>query len=101
VLSEFLLAEIATTLTRPKLASLVRWPPATVDRFVLELRAACDVVEPAALPLAYPRDPDDIPVLATLLAGQADVLVTGDADLLALSSQFPIETPRQFVRRLW
>jgi predicted nucleic acid-binding protein len=29
------------------------------------------------------------------------VLVTGDADLLALGSPFPIVTPRQFVLRLW
>jgi predicted nucleic acid-binding protein len=72
-----------------------------VDRLVLELRAACDVVEPVALPLAYSPDPDDVPVLATLLAGQVDVLVTGDADLLALGSPFPIVTPRQFVLRLW
>jgi predicted nucleic acid-binding protein len=49
---------------------------------------------------ACPRDPDDIPVLATLIAGKADVLVTGDADLLVLREQFPVETPREFVQRL-
>ena len=100
VLSEFLLAEIAESLLRPKLAQLIRWSPETVSRFVLELRAACDVVEPSTLPLDYPRDPDDIPVLATLIAGKADVLVTGDADLLVLRGQFPVETPREFVQRL-
>ena len=100
VLPEFLLEEIAATLMRPKLARVIGWPPATADRFVLELRAACDVVEPAVLPLDYPRDPDDIPVLATLIAGKADVLVTGDADLLVLRGQFPVEAPREFVQRL-
>jgi predicted nucleic acid-binding protein len=48
----------------------------------------------------YPRDPDDIPVLATLIASEADMLVTGDRDLLALREEYPIETPAEFVRRL-
>ena len=73
---------------------------AQIDRFVLELRAFCDVVEPSELNFEYPRDPDDIPVLATLIASSADMLVTGDRDLLALREDYPIETPVEFVRRL-
>jgi uncharacterized protein len=100
VLSEFLLEEIAVTLARPKIQALVPWPAAQINRFVLELRAFCDVVEPADLDFKYPRDPDDIPVLAALIASGADLLVTGDRDLLALREQYPIETPAEFVRRL-
>jgi len=100
VLSEFLLEEIAVTLARPKFQALVPWPAAQIDRFVLELRAFCDVVEPATSNFKYPRDPDDIPVLATLIASGADVLVTGDRDLLVLREEYPIETPAEFVRRL-
>jgi putative PIN family toxin of toxin-antitoxin system len=100
VLSEFLLEEIAVTLARPKIQALVPWPAAQINRFVPELRAFCDVVEPADLDLKYPRDPDDIPVLAALIASGADMLVTGDRDLLALREQYPIETPAEFVRRL-
>ena len=100
VLSEFLLEEIAVTLARPKIQALVPWPAAQIDRFVLELRAFCDVVEPAELNFKYPRDPDDIPVLATLIASGADLLVTGDRDLLVLREEYPIETPAEFVRRL-
>lgn len=100
VLSEFLIEEIATVLARPKMQALVTWPPAQIGRFVLELRAFSDVVEPAELGFKYPRDPDDIPVLATLIASGADVLVTGDRDLLALRDKYPIETPAEFVRRL-
>ena len=100
VLSEFLLEEIAVTLARPKIQALVPWPAAQINRFVLEQRAFCDVVEPADLDFKYPRDPDDIPVLATLIASGADMLVTGDRDLLALREQYPIETPAEFVRRL-
>ncbi len=36
------------------------------------------------------RDPFDRPFLALALLGQADGLVTGDADLLALQGVFPI-----------
>ena len=100
VLSEFLLEEIAVTLARPKIQALVPWPAAQIDRFVLELRAFCDVVEPTELNFKYPRDPDDIPVLATLIASGADLLVTGDRDLLVLREEYPIETPAEFVRRL-
>jgi uncharacterized protein len=46
-----------------------------------------------------PRDADDWVVPATTVAGCADWLITGDADLLALSDQFPILTPSAFVER--
>ena len=100
VLSEFLLDEIATALAGPKLQPLIGWTPERIARFVLELRAFCDVVEPAELDFEYPRDPDDVPVLATLIAGGADWIVTGDGDLLALREQHPIESPAEFLRRL-
>ena len=43
--------------------------------------------EPHSLPI---RDPDDRWVLASAVAGKADVLVTGDSDLLDMTSQSPI-----------
>lgn len=59
-------------------------------------------VEP--LPLAEPacRDPDDDWVLATAVAGQAEAIVTGDGDLLALGvfRGVAILSPRQFLERL-
>jgi putative PIN family toxin of toxin-antitoxin system len=51
--------------------------------------------EPHSLPI---RDPDDKWVLASAVAGKADVLVTGDSDLLDMASQSPIKIvdPRGF-----
>jgi putative PIN family toxin of toxin-antitoxin system len=51
--------------------------------------------EPHPLPI---RDPDDRWVLASAVAGKADVLVTGDSDLLEMASQAPIKIvdPRGF-----
>ena len=51
--------------------------------------------EPHPLPI---RDPDDRWVLASAVAGKADVIVTGDSDLLEVASQSPIKIvdPRGF-----
>ena len=47
------------------------------------------------------RDPDDDWVLATALAGRAEAIVTGDADLLVLGAfeGIAILSPRQFIER--
>lgn len=55
--------------------------------------------QPSSLPV---RDPDDRWVLASAVAVGADLLVTGDTDLLAvaLESPIPIVTPRECWQRL-
>lgn len=61
------------------------------------LRETAQVVEPDNITDGC-RDKDDLPVLGTLSAGQADCLVTGDKDLLELRefNGKPILSPRQF-----
>ncbi|MBA2292307.1 MAG: PIN domain-containing protein [Gemmatimonadales bacterium] len=58
--------------------------------------ATCSIAEPTAPSTLAIRDPDDAWVLASALTGGAQLLVTGDQDLLAVSSQAPIPilTPR-------
>lgn len=48
------------------------------------------------------RDPDDDKLLETALMGDADCLVTGDGDLLAMSPfhDIPVLTPADFLERL-
>jgi putative PIN family toxin of toxin-antitoxin system len=58
-----------------------------------------EIVEPSTEPDEPLRDPDDQPVLGTLRAAQADYLVTGDKDLLALAQRYPIVTPAVFWER--
>lgn len=62
-----------------------------------EVEAVAELAVPATVQ-AVSRDPDDDIVLATAVAGQAAVIVTGDRDLLVLGSHggVPIRTPRQF-----
>lgn len=67
--------------------------------FLVRLRASVRVAEPAALTSPVCRDPDDDIVLATALAGDADLIVAGDDDLLVMGSfrKIRIVTPRAFL----
>jgi putative PIN family toxin of toxin-antitoxin system len=100
VVSEFILQELAETLGGEKLKPVLGLQADEIARFVLELRAQSDVVEPAGVRIDTPRDPDDAPILATLIASGADLIVSGDGDLLALRGRYPVETPAEFARRL-
>ena len=59
-------------------------------------------VTPAAVPPDACRDPDDLPILGTATAAGAQVIVSGDRDLLDLGSfqQAEILTPRALYDRL-
>jgi uncharacterized protein len=75
--------------------------PAT--RLALEAYAdLCEFVTPARLRERVCRDKDDDVVLATALAGKANVVVTGDDDLLVLNAfrSVRILSPRQFLEVL-
>ena len=100
--SQALLEELADVLTRPSLVKQL----ATIDRLAVDVLqdyvSAVEIVR--AAPLAQPvcRDPDDDDVLALALAAQADLIVSGDQDLLVLG-QFkgtPIITARAALERL-
>jgi len=66
------------------------------------LESECIKVQPASVPKKACRDPDDLMVLGTALAGEADAIVTGDKDLLVLDTfeSIPILSPRAFYDRL-
>ncbi|MCJ7592309.1 MAG: putative toxin-antitoxin system toxin component, PIN family [Woeseiaceae bacterium] len=99
VLSEPLLAELRAVLDYPKIRK--RLVANAIDReLFLELLPFFTIqVDLAGTKVPRPRDAADQMVLATLVAGQAEWLVTGDADLLVLADQFPILTPAAFVAR--
>ena len=62
----------------------------------------CRIVESIENCQASCRDPQDQPFLDLAHSGGAEVLVTGDEDLLALRSQtgFAIETPESYRHRI-
>lgn len=100
--SDFLLDELARIL--PALATRTGFTSTDVHDFADLLRATARVVElgPQALAAAQAsglRDPNDVPILATLIAAGADCLVSGDKDLLALAEHYPVLTPADFCAR--
>jgi putative PIN family toxin of toxin-antitoxin system len=62
----------------------------------------CEAVEIVQSCPVLCRDAKDQPVLDQAQSGKADLLVTGDEDLLALAGQteFIIETPQEYRRRI-
>ncbi|HSW17238.1 MAG TPA: putative toxin-antitoxin system toxin component, PIN family [Ramlibacter sp.] len=96
VLSRYILDELVRVLPRlPR----VRMTPTEIRDLADSFMFLSDVVEPAGAQDENLRDPADQPVLLTLVAAKADYLVTGDKDLLALASQYPIVTPAAFWAR--
>jgi putative PIN family toxin of toxin-antitoxin system len=79
VSSEVLLSELFEKLTRK-----LRFSSESASEAVALLRRKCLLVIPGALPVPVSRDPDDDWVLATALAGDAEIIITGDKDLLVL-----------------
>lgn len=99
--SPVLLEELTDVFTRPaatKRLTLIGKPARDVLADYLE---AIELVEPAELPRVV-CDPDDDHVLACALAARADLIVTGDTDLLVLSAyqDIPIITAAEALRRI-
>lgn len=97
-----LLAELAGILTRPKFAALLRRRTLSAADILARYRELAETVEVAALSEAALRDPDDAVVLACAAAARADVIVSGDGDLLALATfrDIPILTPAHALARI-
>lgn len=83
-------------LARPKLRAYV--DPVEARSFVHELVGIAELV-PVTAHVQACRDPDDDKLLALALSGAADLVVSGDADLLVLDpfQGLPILSPRRFL----
>jgi putative PIN family toxin of toxin-antitoxin system len=99
VISVHQLAEIGRALDYPKIRRKLGWDHQRIERFIRQLYVRAEIVDLSGTSVSVPLDPDDIPILATLVAAKADVLITGDSDLLALSDQYAIISPAEFIRR--
>lgn len=97
VTSEHILHELQRNLT-----GKFRIPERRASELVAFVREHAEKVVPAAPPASVPADVEDLPVLGTAVAGRCDLLVTGDAELVALGSieGIPIVTPRDCYERL-
>ena len=88
--------ELRSRLQLPKLADYVDRKDRAV--YLAQLEAVSEWVSIAGAKLGC-RDPDDDKLLETALMGEADCLITGDWDLLEMSSfhDIPILTSRGFL----
>jgi putative PIN family toxin of toxin-antitoxin system len=96
VISDFILEEL-----RRKLGEKFEFPSREVNQVVAFLRRVSLIVLPADLPSDLCRDPTDVPVLGTAVAGECSLLISVDRDLLDLRSieEIPIVRPGEYWRR--
>lgn len=100
--SQVLLDELTNVLTRPSLTKRLDQINITAHSVLTDYVRAVTVLQPPPLPQPVCRDPDDDAVLALALLAQADLIVSGDNDLLVLQSfeGIPIVTAAQALERI-
>lgn len=93
ILCEGIIGEIGR-----KLESKLRVPAPVIAEYLRVLRSNAEMHEPETVPEAACRDRDDLMILGLVSPGRADVVVTGDKDLLLLGAYkaAQIVTPRAF-----
>ncbi|OLC73011.1 MAG: putative toxin-antitoxin system toxin component, PIN family [Gemmatimonadetes bacterium 13_1_40CM_4_69_8] len=87
---ELLTGEVNLTEFRRVLRERFKVPPAKIALVEDQLRAHTIVARPAAPSDVPLRDPEDAWVLASAVAGGAELLVTGDKDLLSVVERAPL-----------
>jgi putative PIN family toxin of toxin-antitoxin system len=90
--SQYILSELQRVLSKPK----HQLDKETVAVLVETIRNKATLADPMGQEDKDLRDKKDQPVLLTLLSSDAQWLVTGDKDLLALSDRYPIIRPAEF-----
>jgi putative PIN family toxin of toxin-antitoxin system len=93
ILSRYILDETARSLPR---MPPIRMSQDEVRNLVDSLVFMIEIVEPSTVTEETLRDEADLPILGTLLAAQADYLITGDEDLLVLREKYSIIAPAEF-----
>lgn len=93
VTSNYIVEEVARKLTLK-----FRFPVEVVERVRESIVVAGVTVMPTVLSLESCRDPEDVPILGTAVAGKANVLITVDKDLLEIKRfmDFEIVRPGEF-----
>lgn len=84
--SEDLFHELETTLKRNKFASKIQSLGLTVEDLLDASTEVLNFCPNVSINVPQLRDPKDNHILATALSAQAEVLITGDQDLLVLDN---------------
>ncbi len=85
IVSPEMVAELQITLERPKFRPKFEAMGSNVRELLRAYLALAKLVEPAPLQ-AFAPDPDDDWIIATAIAAEADLIVTGDKPFLSVGS---------------
>ncbi|NEN88933.1 MAG: putative toxin-antitoxin system toxin component, PIN family [Okeania sp. SIO3H1] len=99
--SEPLLQELENTLRKVKLQPRIQLLATTVEALVSRTQQLSQSCPTTLVNFPLLRDPDDTMILAAANAAKAEVIITGDRDLLILSEfeGIPILKPTDFLSR--
>jgi hypothetical protein len=102
VSSPALLGELSVVFRRRKFRTILARSRTDPERMLRALRRLVEIVDPPPLTAPASRDPDDDAVLAIAVATRADLIVSGDADLLTLRNHagIPIVGPTAALARV-
>ncbi|CAN5246795.1 putative toxin-antitoxin system toxin component, PIN family [soil metagenome] len=100
--SPVLLEELEDVLSREKFAARLEAAQVTVRELVEGFSALATVIDAAPIAPVILVDPDDDAVLACALAAEAEIIVSGDSDLLDLKEHQDIRilTATEFLAEL-
>ena len=79
IVSEEILEEL-----EQKLRNKFNWLEADIERFLTRISKIAEIVEPKEKVSIISRDPEDNKILECAIAGQADLIVSNDQDLIKL-----------------
>jgi putative PIN family toxin of toxin-antitoxin system len=101
VLTSELLAELQQVVRRPRLQHRIALDAAELTDVLDQIAERADFVQPTTY-LAVCRDADDDRVLEAAVDGRADIIASGDDDLLALDpfGEVRVVRPADFLRML-
>ena len=101
IISDPIFNELSTVIRYKKLQRKIRSAGATPDTLLEIVQTLTELHPAASVTVPELRDPKDAIILGTAIASNADVIVTGDQDLLVLTefSGIPILTPQDFLRQ--
>jgi len=99
--SPALLEELTDVITRPAMTRRLAVIGKTAREVLADYLEAIELVEPVDVPRVV-RDPDDDHVLACALAAAAELIVSGDTDLLELADYegTPVVSAAEALRRI-